>query len=79
MASQLQGSYEEQEERKNESECLTLVDLDDGDDDNESPECGFVSPRELTKINFRSLIGHTDEVISVKYLGLQMVLWYFLA
>ena len=64
MASQLQGSYEEQEERKNESESLTLIDLDDNDDDDddESVDCGFVSPRQLTKINFRSLIGHTDEV-----------------
>jgi len=65
MASQLQGSYEEQEERKNESESLTLIDLDDNDDDDESADCGFVSPRQLTKINFRSLIGHTDEVIIV--------------
>ena len=65
MASQLQGSYEEQEERKNESESLTLIDLDDHDDDDESADCGFVSPRLLTKINFRSLIGHTDEVIIV--------------
>ena len=63
MARQLQGSYEEQEERKNESESLTLIDLDDNDD--ESADCGFVSPRQLTKINFRSLIGHTDEVIIV--------------
>lgn len=69
MASQLQGSYEEQEERKNEIESLTLIDLDqvldDNDDDDESADCGFVSPRQLTKINFRSLIGHTDEVIIV--------------
>lgn len=66
MASQLQGSYEEQEERKNESESLTLIYLDDNDDDDdESADCGFVSPRQLTKINFRSLIGHTDEVIIV--------------
>ena len=44
-------------------DSLALVDLEDLDDKEESAESALVSPRDLTRINFRSLIGHTDEVI----------------
>lgn len=41
---------------------LALVGLESFTNDEDELESGLVSPRELTKINFRSLIGHTDEV-----------------
>lgn len=44
------------------NETLPLIDLESFNDDEDELESGLVSPRELTKINFRSLIGHTDEV-----------------
>ena len=44
------------------NEALPLIDLESFNDDEDELESGLVSPRELTKINFRSLIGHTDEV-----------------
>lgn len=59
MNANLRGSFET--ETRNEKDSLTVVDLDNPDD-GENCESGFVSPTELTKINFRSLIGHTDEV-----------------
>ena len=59
MNANFRGSFEI--ETKNEKDSLTVVDLDNPDD-GENCEGGFVSPTELTKINFRSLIGHTDEV-----------------
>lgn len=62
MAAQFSISAEA--EQRNGSGSLTLVDLENLQDDEESCESGFVSPRELTKINFRSLIGHTDEVLT---------------
>ena len=49
-------------EQRNGNEAMTLVDLENVEDDGENRENGFVSPTELTKINFQSLIGHTDEV-----------------
>lgn len=52
-------------EEGNRSGSLALIDLENLIQDNkefESGGSGLVSPRELTKINFRSLIGHTDEV-----------------
>ena len=49
----------EEREQGNGNEAMTLVDLENVEDGGEN---GFVSPAELTKINFRSLIGHTDEV-----------------
>ena len=61
------------EEKKNGSDSLTLIDLENQQDDDESSESGFVSPRELTKINFRSLIGHTDEVPIKMTLCLQLI------
>lgn len=44
------------------NKTLPLIDLESFNDDEDELESGLVSPRELTKINFRSLIGHTDEV-----------------
>ena len=52
----------EETEKGNENEAMTLVDLENVEDGGENCDSGFVSPAELTKINFRSLIGHTDEV-----------------
>ena len=66
MTAQFRGSPEE----RNGSDSLALVDLENLQDDEESDESGFVSPRELTKINFRSLIGHTDEVHVIPYVTL---------
>lgn len=60
MTAEFWGSAET--EQRNGNDSLTLVDLEHLQEDEESRESGFVSPRELTKINFRSLIGHTDEV-----------------
>lgn len=61
MAALFRGSFETEQANGNES--MTVVDLEDLEDEEES---GVVSPSELTKINFRSLIGHTDEVGNVK-------------
>ena len=47
---------------------LALLDLQDLDDTKDNAETGFVSPRELTRINFQSFIGHTDEVFINKLL-----------
>ena len=43
------------------SDSLTL-DVDNSEGSDEEAE-GMLSPRQLTSINFQSLIGHTDEVI----------------
>ena len=51
-----------QTEQGNGNESMTVVDLENVEDGGENCESGFVSPGELTRINFRSLIGHTDEV-----------------
>ena len=60
MTAHFRGSL--QTEQGNGKESMNLVDLENVEDDGENCESGFVSPAELTKINFRSLIGHTDEV-----------------
>lgn len=62
MMANLRGSFET--ERIDEKDLLTVVDLDNPEDEDDADhnESGFVSPAELTKINFRSLIGHKDEV-----------------
>ena len=60
MTAHFRGSVET--EQRNGNEAMTLVDLENVEDDGENRENGFVSPAELTKINFQSLIGHTDEV-----------------
>lgn len=62
MATHFRGSVEK--ELGNGNDSMTLVDLENVEDDEENCESGFVSPTELTRINFRSLIGHTDEVWS---------------
>ena len=59
MTAHFRGSVQIEQENGNES--MNLVDLENVED-GEDCESGFVSPTELTKINFRSLIGHTDEV-----------------
>lgn len=41
-------------------EPLTLTDLEEEDTSDGSTQ--LISPRDLAQINFRSLIGHTDEV-----------------
>lgn len=41
-------------------EPLTLTDLEADDTSDGSTQ--LISPRDLAQINFRSLIGHTDEV-----------------
>ncbi|XP_022793521.1 WD repeat-containing protein 38-like isoform X2 [Stylophora pistillata] len=58
----VRGSFET--ERRDEKDSLTVVDLDGLEDEDNAGynENGFVSPAELTKVNFRSLIGHKDEV-----------------
>lgn len=71
MTAHFRGSTEE----RNGNDSLALVDLENLQDDEESNKSGFVSPRELTKINFRSLIGHTDEV-HVQYSNTVHVLYY---
>lgn len=60
MTANFRGSVETEQGNGNGS--MTLVDLENIEDEGENCESGFVSPTELTKINFRSLIGHTDEV-----------------
>ena len=60
MTAHFRGSL--QTEQGNGKESMNLVDLENVEDDGENCESDFVSPAELTKINFRSLIGHTDEV-----------------
>ena len=60
MTANSRGSVEKEQGNGNES--MTLVDLENVEDGGENCESGFVSPAELTRINFRSLIGHTDEV-----------------
>lgn len=60
MTGHLRGSFETEQGNVNDS--MTLVDLEHVEDSEANYESGFVSPTELTKINFRSLIGHTDEV-----------------
>ncbi|CAH3037389.1 unnamed protein product [Pocillopora meandrina] len=62
MMANLRESFET--ERRGEKDLLTVVDLDNPEDEDDADhnESGFVSPAELTKINFRSLIGHKDEV-----------------
>lgn len=64
-------------EEGNRSGSLVLIDLENLIQDNkefESGGSGLVSPRELTKINFRSLIGHTDE-IGPKLSLVEMTCW----
>ena len=42
------------------SESLSLLDIDDIQ--NLDEDKGLISPRQLKSINFRSFVGHTDEV-----------------
>lgn len=78
MMANLRGSFET--ERRDEKDLLTVVDLDNPEDEDDADhnESGFVSPAELTKINFRSLIGHKDEVwemITLLYFKKVIDLW----
>lgn len=49
-------------------EPLFLTDLEEEEEDESRISGHFVSPGELTQIDFRSLIGHTDEVHIVESL-----------
>lgn len=58
------SNYNEEAVGKSDVTALDLVDLENSQAE-EVEDGRIVSPRDLTNINFRSLIGHTDEVFII--------------